>query len=304
MAIQSINIKGMKFVPADVSIASGDTVRWVNQSPMVHTVTADDARFDSGSLGKGDSFDYVVQGQPGDATPYHCEFHPAMTGVVRIAPAPTASYSPDMGKTFWYNFDLRTLYNAQFMQNVVRVSGAGIVQDVYAATRSNGTYPNAFLAPHLTKRAEWQEIADVQVQSITDFLSNLDNVQAALEDFGQGVLLSDHQDRIDAGDRVHMMDTGGSHPIGFHRWHASIRLIQLLGIGDPAWWEELDKRLALGWAVQSHARPVQGNVANAPISAGDLQTMRQAWMPMSPQSRDAQFDRVPVPGYHPSPLAP
>ncbi|HYH52121.1 MAG TPA: plastocyanin/azurin family copper-binding protein [Acidimicrobiia bacterium] len=42
-----VKITHGKFTPAEVRIAPGDTVTWVNDDHDVHTVTADDGSFDS-----------------------------------------------------------------------------------------------------------------------------------------------------------------------------------------------------------------------------------------------------------------
>jgi hypothetical protein len=103
-----------------------------------------------------------------------------------------------------------------------------------------------------------------------------------------------------------MMDAGGP-PIGYHRWHASIRAIQLLNIGDHDWWEQLDRILGLAWAIQSFAMPVQQDVANPHMADTDLQDLGGAWLQLSGTARDPQFDLPLGPpgfGYHPSPKQP
>jgi hypothetical protein len=210
------------------------------------------------------------------------------------------AYSQDIGRTFWYEFDNATQGTPAFMR-IVRQSGAGASQRLYREAREAGTYPVAFLANFAGHRPDWVTIAAVQTGTITRFLgSDWADVQAAFEDFGQGTLLDAHPDRL--GDWIHMMDTGDADPIGYHRWHASIRAIQLLKIGDEAWWEQLDTLVGLAWAIQSFARPKQQETPNPPIPGADLQRLRDAWLPMKPEMRDAQFD-LPI-GYHPSPMQP
>jgi hypothetical protein len=96
-----------------------------------------------------------------------------------------------------------------------------------------------------------------------------------------------------------------SPPIGYHRWHASIRVIQLLNIGDPAWWERLDSLVALAWGIQSFAKPRQQMTANPALGESDLQQLRNAWLPLTPDRRDRQYDLgLGNVGYHPSPKQP
>jgi hypothetical protein len=93
-------------------------------------------------------------------------------------------------------------------------------------------------------------------------------------------------------------------PIGYHRWHASIRIIQLLGIGDSSWWERLDEVVGLAWGIQSFALPRQQPAPNPNLPASDLQQLRSAWLGLSPQRRDRQYDLTGRVGYHPSPMNP
>src|SRR5690349_259136 len=98
------------------------------------------------------------------------------------------AYTHDLGMQFWRGFERATMYDPAFARLVGR-AGGGAVQTVYANTRANGTYPaalRAFVAPH---RADWQTIADAQTTAIARYLDgDWQSVQAAFEDFGQGVL--------------------------------------------------------------------------------------------------------------------
>ena len=44
------------FQPASISVAKGTTVTWTNTGATAHTVTADDASFDSGNVDVGKTF--------------------------------------------------------------------------------------------------------------------------------------------------------------------------------------------------------------------------------------------------------
>jgi hypothetical protein len=84
-----------------------------------------------------------------------------------------------------------------------------------------------------------------------------------------------------------------------------IRAIQLLGIGDAAWWENLDRILGFGWSVQSFAKPRQQNAPNPAIAPSDLQDLRDAWLALPPDRRDRQYDLgAGNVGFHPSPKQP
>jgi plastocyanin len=69
----TVNMAGVSFVPTEVHVVPGATVLWTNSSPLQHTVTADDATFDSGMLDPGAAFSKVFD-TPG-AYQYFCQPH-------------------------------------------------------------------------------------------------------------------------------------------------------------------------------------------------------------------------------------
>lgn len=308
-----VEIKNHAFNPKNTSINVGDTVQWTNRDAMGHTVTADDGSFDSGIMAATDP-PYSWQFNSAGSVPYHCDVHPGMKGAVtvsaniRIASTGIVSvYDENLGRHFWYEFDRATLYNTTFMKTVLAPSGAGTIQNQFAKSRREGTYPDSFLRSAQPTLSLWRKISEVQKTVITNILAdNLAFFQKAMEDFAQGFLLDTHPERVANNDVVHMMDGNTSDEVvGFHRWHASIRAIQLLGIGDVQWWEEVDKIVALGWAVQSFAQPKQQNVSNPRIANQDLTRLTNAWIGLSPAQRDRQYDLTQAAvGYHPSPMSP
>ncbi len=73
-----------KFDPSTVSVSIGQSVEWDftdNSSP--HTVTADDASFDSCTQNAGAKF-VVTFSKAGDVK-YHCTLHAQMTGDVKVS---------------------------------------------------------------------------------------------------------------------------------------------------------------------------------------------------------------------------
>jgi hypothetical protein len=214
------------------------------------------------------------------------------------------AYSQDIGREFWFAFDLATLGTPAFMQIVAR-SGARGIQTLYRDTRAAKTYPRAFLQTIEGRKADWATIADTQTWAVETYLgTDWYDIQAAFEDFGQGTLLDTRPERGE--DTIHMMDAGEAPPVGYHRWHGSIRAIQLLGIGDLQWWEKLDTIIGLAWGIQSIARPRIQLTPNPNLAQADLQNLRNAWQTLGPAERDAQFD-LPAGqdfGYHPSPMNP
>ena len=46
----AVRIEGMKFIPERLEVAAGDTVVWTNKDFLPHSVTAREARVESGDL--------------------------------------------------------------------------------------------------------------------------------------------------------------------------------------------------------------------------------------------------------------
>ena len=74
------------FEPAEITVAAGTTVIWVNDSGVEHTVTAGTRGnptnlFDE-TVSTGDSFSYQFD-EPGTYQ-YFCDIHPGMDGVVAV----------------------------------------------------------------------------------------------------------------------------------------------------------------------------------------------------------------------------
>ena len=78
----AVRIEGMKFVPERVEVAAGDTIVWTNKDIVPHTVTAAEAKVESGELQTGKSFKLVAR-KKGEMS-YICRLHPVMHGVVVV----------------------------------------------------------------------------------------------------------------------------------------------------------------------------------------------------------------------------
>ncbi|MEA2870427.1 MAG: hypothetical protein QOH67_403 [Hyphomicrobiales bacterium] len=213
------------------------------------------------------------------------------------------AYTPAIGMRFWFEFDEATQGDPAFGNLIAQAGGFG-VQNVYRNTRKNGTYPAAFKQQFQPRREDWKKIAALQSDMIGNLLgSDWADIQAAFEDFAQGTLFDPQRP---SGNRIHMMDGQvGAQLVGYHRWHAAVRVIQLLEIGDAAWWENLNRILGLAWAVQSFAKPQQLEAPNPATGSSDLQELRDVWMPLAPDRRDHQYDLTAGPvGFHPTPKHP
>lgn len=88
-ASATINATGsFTFSPSTATITAGQSVCWVNNSGIAHTVTSDDARFTGGSLSNGSTV--VVTFPTAGSYAFHCTFHPPptynMTGTITVSP--------------------------------------------------------------------------------------------------------------------------------------------------------------------------------------------------------------------------
>src|SRR5918997_7054698 len=81
----TVDISNHAFNPAQLNVAPGTTVRFVNNDPEPHTATADNGVFDTGILQPGSSFEVLLDGS-GTVT-YHCELHPHMQGSIVVGEA-------------------------------------------------------------------------------------------------------------------------------------------------------------------------------------------------------------------------
>jgi plastocyanin len=75
---------GKAYTPDPVTVVVGinNTIKWVNNDNAPHTVTANDASFDSGNVAQGQSFTFTFT-TPGTYH-YHCIYHPWMIGTVIV----------------------------------------------------------------------------------------------------------------------------------------------------------------------------------------------------------------------------
>lgn len=77
-----VNAGSNSFSPNPVKVKVGETVTWINDDSGRHTVTSKDGVFDSGMMGKGQSFSYTFD-KAGEY-PYSCSPHPKMVGTVVV----------------------------------------------------------------------------------------------------------------------------------------------------------------------------------------------------------------------------
>jgi amicyanin len=82
----TVILKSSSFQPSSITVSAGDTVTWINEDAVDHTVTGDKTGsgddFDSGTMKQGQQFTHVFD-QAG-TYPYHCSIHPNMKGTVVV----------------------------------------------------------------------------------------------------------------------------------------------------------------------------------------------------------------------------
>lgn len=79
----TVEIRGMEFHPAVLSVAVGDTIVWINHDIVPHTATATEKpKWDTGQLVQGQMGRYIAR-DPGMAR-YGCTLHPTMHGKLII----------------------------------------------------------------------------------------------------------------------------------------------------------------------------------------------------------------------------
>jgi plastocyanin len=76
------NAGSNSFNPNPVEVKVGETVTWVNDDSGRHTVASKDGVFESGLMGKGESFSYTFD-KAGEYQ-YFCSPHPNMVGAVMV----------------------------------------------------------------------------------------------------------------------------------------------------------------------------------------------------------------------------
>jgi plastocyanin len=69
----TVAVQGLTFAPPLVHITPGESVLWVNDSPLQHTVRSDDGLFDSGVVDPEGSFSWTFDAA-GEYL-YFCELH-------------------------------------------------------------------------------------------------------------------------------------------------------------------------------------------------------------------------------------
>ncbi len=78
----TVTVQDFEFRPTPLRIATGTAVRWGNNGPSTHTITADRGAFDSGRVGPRGTFSFTFNSE--GTIEYHCEIHQAMRGQIIV----------------------------------------------------------------------------------------------------------------------------------------------------------------------------------------------------------------------------
>lgn len=81
-AESEVKIDNFSFSPADLTVAPGTTVKWINRDDIPHTVVSTAPAFKSKVLDTDEGFSYKFE-KPGKYS-YFCSIHPKMTATVIV----------------------------------------------------------------------------------------------------------------------------------------------------------------------------------------------------------------------------
>jgi plastocyanin len=77
-----VHIKNLAYTPDTLTVAAGQTVRFIQDDETPHTVTATDKSFDSAGLTQGANWTYTFA-KAGTYT-YVCTYHSSMKGTIVV----------------------------------------------------------------------------------------------------------------------------------------------------------------------------------------------------------------------------
>ncbi len=77
-----VKITNFQFVPAEITVKIGDTIKWINQDFIPHTATADDKSWDSKLIDPGGEWELIVERD--FLASYFCLYHPSMKAKLQI----------------------------------------------------------------------------------------------------------------------------------------------------------------------------------------------------------------------------
>lgn len=79
--VYTVEIKDMKFQPAELTVKKGDTIIWVNHDMVTHCVTEEKTKaWTSSNIAAGNSWKMVVK----NSADYFCAIHMVMKGKITV----------------------------------------------------------------------------------------------------------------------------------------------------------------------------------------------------------------------------
>ena len=82
-ATTTVGMRDIEFMPQSITAKVGQTVRWVNNEPIEHNVTATSgAQFKSPNFGAGGTYRYRLA--RAGTIKYVCTLHPGMDGTITV----------------------------------------------------------------------------------------------------------------------------------------------------------------------------------------------------------------------------
>lgn len=80
-----VQIRGFKFVPAEIKVSPGAKITVMNEDSAPHTLTATEGdAFDTGTVAGGESATFTAPSKPGSYS-FVCSLHPEMKGTLIVS---------------------------------------------------------------------------------------------------------------------------------------------------------------------------------------------------------------------------
>ena len=78
----TVTMKNIEFVPKDLEVKVGQTVKWVNEDDVEHNAVANDGEFKSELFGRAGTYTYKTT--KAGTIEYVCTVHPGMEGTLTV----------------------------------------------------------------------------------------------------------------------------------------------------------------------------------------------------------------------------
>jgi hypothetical protein len=212
-------------------------------------------------------------------------------------------YSPELmsrAKQFWYDFDKRYMsadpdviqlyldcnlyrpgptHNSRPRPNLDWMFV--LLKDKIRADPLN--YEQLFLIELSRYENGIKKLAREQTEIIHRYLADNNEIQKALELFGQGVLYDERRGYVHK-----MQGTFPHHLVGYSRWHSFARASVSIG-EDYKFWLNLDRSLLLAYLIQAELRPLDTKRDNPFMNEERLTEYQSSCMSLDFKSLDEAF---------------